>query len=200
MLRSCILLTLWPCAGSPPKALHRGVHFPPSKPKGAPSAPGSAPSPLDNPQPKRAASLTSSKPLGERQEATSHLLQPHFPAMGQRNIPPAALVLPAASLPPSWRHSREEKQLLFSQRCLCCRRWQRQRWLCKRGLLAPVLGGHRLWHSLFPRKGGQGMPKSAFWEQKDYEIANFCPQRVSIWSWFGERGATWPSCITGLWD
>lgn len=33
MLSSCVLLTLWACTGPPPKALHRGVHFPPSKPK-----------------------------------------------------------------------------------------------------------------------------------------------------------------------
>ena len=62
---------------------------------------------------------------------------------------------------------RAEKLLPFFQRCLCCWRWRRQQWLCKQGLLAPALRGHGLWHSLFPRKGRQGMPKSSFWERKD---------------------------------
>lgn len=148
---------------SPPKSFTQGCAFPPFQAQGAPSAPGSAPSPLDNPQPKWAASLTSSKPLGERGKRPPLTCCSHISLLRgsetdhQQHLccqPPACLRAEGTG--------GEEKQLLCSQRCPCCRGWQRQRWLCKRGLLAPVLGGHRLWHSSFPRKGGRGMPQSSF--------------------------------------
>lgn len=116
---------------------------------------------------KWSSSLTSSKPLGKRQEAPSHLLQSSFSGAGQWGIPAAAFLLPATSLPLSLRHRQGRKAAVPSSSSDCTARVGGGSNGSASRCFSHQCSGALAVTWLVSQEKGAAIPESPFCEQKD---------------------------------